>query len=172
MCVYVCAQSCLTLCDLIDHSPSGSSVHGIFQARILESGATSSSRGSSWHRDWTLISCTSCTGRWIPSPLHHLGSSNFQIKAKIRFRQRSREGQDITFRNSLPMCIINLYMINISKNISHCCLLYIWLADKIVLRDGTGSEEGGGFRMGNMCIPVVDSCWCMAKPIQYCEVKK
>ena len=25
-------------------------------------------------------------------------------------------------------------------------------------RDGTGSEEGGGFRMGNTCIPVVDSC--------------
>ena len=27
-----------------------------------------------------------------------------------------------------------------------------------------------GFRMGNMCIPVVDSCWCMAKPIHYCKV--
>ena len=25
-------------------------------------------------------------------------------------------------------------------------------------RDGTGREEGGGFRMGNMCIPVADSC--------------
>ena len=33
-------------------------------------------------------------------------------------------------------------------------------------------REGGrrGFRMGNTCIPVVDSCWCMAKPIQYCKV--
>ena len=28
-------------------------------------------------------------------------------------------------------------------------------------RDGVGREVGGGFRMGNMCIPVVDSCWCM-----------
>ena len=37
-------------------------------------------------------------------------------------------------------------------------------------RDGTGREEGGGFRMGNTCIPVADSCWCMAKPIQYCKV--
>ena len=27
-------------------------------------------------------------------------------------------------------------------------------------------------RSGNLCIPVVDSCWCMAKPIQYCKVKK
>ena len=25
-------------------------------------------------------------------------------------------------------------------------------------RDGTGREEGGGFRMGNTCIPVADSC--------------
>ena len=33
-------------------------------------------------------------------------------------------------------------------------------------------EEGGGLRMGNMCIPVVDSCLYMAKPIQYCKVKK
>ena len=34
--------------------------------------------------------------------------------------------------------------------------------------------EGGGtrFRMGNMCIPVADPCWYMAKPIQYCKVKK
>jgi len=39
-------------------------------------------------------------------------------------------------------------------------------------RDGTGSKEGGGFRMGNTCIPVADSCWYMAKPIQYCKVKK
>ena len=29
-----------------------------------------------------------------------------------------------------------------------------------------------GFRVGNSCTPVVDSCQCMAKPIQYCEVKK
>ena len=32
-------QSCLTLSDLIDYSPPGSSVHGIFQARVLEWGA-------------------------------------------------------------------------------------------------------------------------------------
>ena len=32
----VCAQSCLTLCNPIDYSPPGSSVHGIFPARIQE----------------------------------------------------------------------------------------------------------------------------------------
>ena len=39
-------------------------------------------------------------------------------------------------------------------------------------RDGMGREVGGGFRMGNTCTPVADSCWCMAKPIQYCKVKQ
>ena len=38
-------------------------------------------------------------------------------------------------------------------------------------RDGKGREVGGGFRSGNLCTPVADSCWCMAKPIQYCKVK-
>ena len=33
---YLVAQLCLTLCDLMDGSPSGSSVHGILQARIPE----------------------------------------------------------------------------------------------------------------------------------------
>ena len=43
-------QSCPTLCDPIDHSLPGSSVHGIFQARILEWAAISYSRGSSQPR--------------------------------------------------------------------------------------------------------------------------
>ena len=37
---------------------------------------------------------------------------------------------------------------------------------------GGRREEGEGFRMGNTYIPVADSCWYMAKPIQYCKVKK
>ena len=46
-CCCLVTQSYLTLCDLIDCSPPGSSVHGILQARILEWVAISSSRGSS-----------------------------------------------------------------------------------------------------------------------------
>ena len=49
-------QSCLTLCDLTDCSSSGSSVHGIVQARILGWGVISSYRGSSHSWGWTLIS--------------------------------------------------------------------------------------------------------------------
>ena len=46
-------------------SPPGSSVHGISQARILEWVAIFNSRGSSWPRDWTHVSCLSCIGRRI-----------------------------------------------------------------------------------------------------------
>ena len=51
---YVCTQSlqsCPTLCDTMDCSPPGSSVHGILQARILQWVAMPTSRGSSQPRD-------------------------------------------------------------------------------------------------------------------------
>ena len=60
-----CAQLCLTLCGLMDRSPPGPSVHGIFQARILEWVAISYSKGSSQPRDWTHVSCVSCIGSTI-----------------------------------------------------------------------------------------------------------
>ena len=50
-------QLWLTHCDLMDCSPPGSSVYGIFQARVLEWVAISFSRGSSRPRDRTCISC-------------------------------------------------------------------------------------------------------------------
>ena len=52
-------QSCLTLCDPMDCSLPGSSVHGIFQAR-MEWVVSSYSRGSSWPKDGTCITCVSC----------------------------------------------------------------------------------------------------------------
>ena len=58
-------QSCPTLCDPVDRSPPGSSVHGILQASILEGVVISSSRGSSRPRDQTQVSYISCTGRWV-----------------------------------------------------------------------------------------------------------
>ena len=50
------AQSCLTLCDPMDCTPPGTSVHEIFQARIPEWAAISFSRGSSRPRDRTQAS--------------------------------------------------------------------------------------------------------------------
>ena len=52
-----------SLCDPMECSLPGSSVH-----RILEHVDISSSRGSSWPRDWTHVSCVSCIGMWV---LHH-----------------------------------------------------------------------------------------------------
>ena len=49
------------LCDTTDCNPSDSSVYGIHQARVLERVAMPSSRGSSWCRYWTHVSCGSCT---------------------------------------------------------------------------------------------------------------
>ena len=54
----VCAKSlqlCLILCDPLDNSPPGSSVHGILQTGILEWVAMPSSRGSSQPRDQTHV---------------------------------------------------------------------------------------------------------------------
>ena len=56
ICMCSVTQSCPTVCDPMDCSPPGSSVHGIFQARILEWVAISFSRESSWHRDPTHFS--------------------------------------------------------------------------------------------------------------------
>ena len=68
ICLCSVAQSYLTLCDPMDCSPPCSSVHGIFQVRILEWVAISYPRGPSWIRDRTHIFCVSWTGRQILYP--------------------------------------------------------------------------------------------------------
>ena len=70
------AQWCLTLCDPVDCSPPGSSVH-VFQARILEWVAIPFSRASFWPKDWTLISSIS---RDI---LYHLASGKPNLLAEL-----------------------------------------------------------------------------------------
>ena len=57
----------------MDCSPPGSSIHGILQARLLEWGAISFSRGFSWPRDLT---CISCICRWV---LYHWATREIQI---------------------------------------------------------------------------------------------
>ena len=57
MCACSVTKSCPTLCNPVDCSPPGSSVHGILQARILEWVDIPFSRGSSQPRDKTRISC-------------------------------------------------------------------------------------------------------------------
>ena len=78
----MCAQllSPVQLCDPMGCSPPGSSVHGIFQARILEWVATPFSRRSSPPRDQTHISCISCIGRWI---LYHWTSWELNTNSRL-----------------------------------------------------------------------------------------
>ena len=86
VCVYIYVCACvLSHCRVwLSVTPwtvglPGSSVHGIFQARILKWVATFSSRGSSWFMDQTHISCIpciSCTGRQI---LYHWATWEAQV---------------------------------------------------------------------------------------------
>ena len=64
---YCCSVTQLiqTFYNPMDCSPSGSSVCGILQARILERVVIPSSRSSSWPRDWTSISWVSCIGKQV-----------------------------------------------------------------------------------------------------------
>ena len=81
-------QSCPILCDPMNCSPPGSSVHGILQARIMEWIAISYSKGSSLPRDQTHLSYVFYIGRWVLNHKCHLGNFNYasikinkQIKA-------------------------------------------------------------------------------------------
>jgi len=72
-------ELCPTLCNPMDCRPPGSSVYGILQARTLEWVVISFSRGSSWSRDRTQVSCVA--GRFftvwatlIPFPAPTLAS--------------------------------------------------------------------------------------------------
>ena len=92
--VMLVAQSCPTLCNPMDYNPSVSSVHGIFQARILEWVAISFSRGSSWPRYQTRVSyiagrlCTIWATReaQIQKEIYHqLVINNMFLKYKKNF---------------------------------------------------------------------------------------
>ena len=72
-----------------------------------------------------------------------------------------------TVENGIEICIIS-YMKRVaspgSMHNTGCLGLVHW-------KDPEGwYGEGGGFRIGNTCIPVADSFRYLAKPIQYCKV--
>ena len=107
---YMCsvAQSYSMFCDPLDCSPLGSSVHGILQARILKRAVTSSSRGASWHRDWTCISAfPALAGRfftnvppWKPKLLHkeHKCTSQTQSDWLFWFTQDQNISRMLSFK--------------------------------------------------------------------------
>ena len=65
----------------MDCNPPGSSVYGVFQAKILEWVVISSSRGSSRRRDQTRVPCTSSIGSWI---LYHWATWEV-MRMSVRF---------------------------------------------------------------------------------------
>ena len=82
VCVLV-AQLCLTLGKPMDCSPPGSSVHGMLQARIMEWVAISFSRGSSWSRDRTLVSCIA--GRFFTTWTTREAQSNMVLFDNVSY---------------------------------------------------------------------------------------
>ena len=103
------AQKYPTLCDPTDCSLPGFSIHGIFQARVLEWVAISFSRGSSWPRNWTpgLLHCRQgiyplshqrSPGSWWtgkPGMLQSMGSQ--RVRHDLMTVQQQLE--KLTFRN-------------------------------------------------------------------------
>ena len=86
VCVWV-SQLCLRLYDNLDYSPPGSSVHGALQARVPQWVAIPFSRGSSWLRDGTQVSCLA--GRFHHpshqgSPFHSILQSFSNIGGNIK----------------------------------------------------------------------------------------
>ena len=71
------------------------------------------------------------------------------------------EGEDgMIWENGIETCIIS-YKKQVaspgSMQDTGCSDARGWCTG-MTQRDGTGRQEGGGFRMGNTCIPVADSC--------------
>ena len=61
------------------------------------------------------------------------------------------------WENGIKICIIS-YKKRITSPGSMQDIGSLGLVHRMTQRDGMGREVGGGFRMGNMCTPVVDSC--------------
>ena len=102
------AQLCPTLCDPMDCSLLGSSVHGIFQARVLEWVAISFSRRSSQPRDWTPVSLF--IGQTLYCLSHQGSLRSFAIcmttldhSNHISKKKKLCENNSVTLKLSLPL---------------------------------------------------------------------
>ena len=124
----------------MDCSLPGSSLHGILQARVLEWVAISFSRGSSWPRDWTLVSCI--PGRlfnlWATREgfdLGHTWSSGFPYFLQFNSKFGNKEFTIWATVSSQP-CFCWLYRAFPSlaaKNIIHLIsVLTIWWCPCVV----------------------------------------
>ena len=108
-------QSCLTLCDPMNCSPPGSSVYGIFQPRILEWIAMTSSKGSPQSTDQTCVtsvSCVSCIAGGFFTTRCHLGSPVWLYLTLFAFKYR-------TYNCHKLLC---LNLLQFTKNSDNLCM--------------------------------------------------
>ena len=126
-------ESFPTLCDTMDCTPPGSSIHGILQAWILEWVAIPFSRGSSWPRDQTWVSHIS---KQIHYCLNHQGSTYMYVYIYtyiyISITTALKERQGITARlRRITECLMNFWHHShtlpsiLYKSPFHCALGHI-----------------------------------------------
>ena len=140
MCWAKLLQSSLALGNPVDHSPPGSPVHVILQARILEWGAISYSRGSSWARDGTCVSLYLLhwpTGFFFffLNPWHHLGSPDSQYRQFKLDRSNVLYWNLILFVRKMACCNEFLKFISYYINLS---ISSFW--EKVVWFKGRGKK--------------------------------
>ena len=112
VCVCVCVRAHRVMSDSfeipLDCCPPGFSIQGIFQARILEWAAISSSRGSFLGRDRTSVSCISCIGRqilahWATRETPTVESTSFEIIYKYLATARNNRGIMPSYTNPFTL---------------------------------------------------------------------
>ena len=144
------AQSCLTLHDLMDCSPPGSSVDGSLQARIPEWVAIPFSRQSSWPKDRTQVSWI--VGRlfiiWAtreaPDKLQMLWNFNSSSSSEYSELSCCRRLGPIYGYYTYPYNVPTKGVENISTQKPHRCLqqLYSWLPNLRSNQDALQSANG------------------------------
>ena len=98
-------QLCPTLCDHLDCSPPGFSIHGIFQARILGWVSIFFSRGSSQPRDWTQVSHIAgrCFTLWdTREPVHNMVYEYFRLIV---------ENYCLGKKNLFKICLLTMHLV-------------------------------------------------------------
>ena len=127
-CAVLClvTQSCLTFCNPMDCSPPGSSVHEIFQARILDWVAMPSFRGSSQPRDRTQVS--------------HIAGRFFTVSAHQR-SSKILERVACLFSSNVCLVIENSGIFLISLNLRKQGHIFPYLQDRRGVMNEPASAE-------------------------------
>ena len=130
----------LTLCDPMDCSPPDSSVYGILQARILEWVAISFSRGSSWPRDQTRVSCVSFFACTASREAQLYVFQDLKNPLCVKVSEAAVRDKGIGDQEGAEEVLHGLWrdlyyiVLNIKKS---CFFDGLWLLKEIVLQDWT-----------------------------------